>query len=107
MSKSIIPIIDKDELYDGYLNNFKIGELSILLIQENKNIHVIENKCGHFGVELSNGEITKGTIICYQHGISFNLKTGAIENRPQENCGPIVIFDYLIEDNIVCIILDD
>ncbi len=68
----------------------KTGCLRLLIVHQGK-YHVIENKCGHFGVPLSNGELRGNEIVCAEHGISFDLDTGEVVNRPYENCDPIKI----------------
>ncbi len=59
--------------------------------------YLIENKCGHFGVPLLNGRIRDNEIVCAEHGISFDLETGSVVNRPYENCDPIKVFTSKIE----------
>jgi len=81
----------EDGIYELEIDSFLIGESSLLLIIHHGQYHVIENKCGHFGVPLSNGLIDGNEIICSQHGISFDLDTGKVVNRPYENCDPIKI----------------
>lgn len=65
---------------------------SLLLVISQGRYHVIENKCGHFGVPLLNAELHENEIICAEHGISFDLDSGEIINRPYENCDPIKVF---------------
>jgi len=76
-----------------------INEVSLLLIQQNNQFHLIENKCGHFGLPLITGEVNNDEIICPHHGISFNLLTGEVVNRPYENCDKIRVFK-IIEKNM-------
>ncbi|MCW8930370.1 MAG: Rieske 2Fe-2S domain-containing protein [Gammaproteobacteria bacterium] len=72
---------------------------SLLLVVHQGQYHVIENKCGHFGVPLLNGELSGNEIICTEHGISFDLDSGNIVNRPYENCDPIKTFDSIVIGN--------
>lgn len=65
---------------------------SLLLIIQKDMVHLIENKCGHFGVPLECGKLHENEIICPEHGISFDLDTGQIVNRPYENCDAIKVF---------------
>ena len=69
----------------------------LLLIINKGKPHLIENKCGHFGVSFVDegkvkGKLRDNEIICAEHGISFDLDTGEIVNRPYENCNPIKVF---------------
>lgn len=83
---------------DEKIYPFEINHKSFLLIHHQEQFFLIENKCGHFGIPLNNATIVDNEIICAQHGISFSLKTGAINNRPYENCSPIKTYE-LIEEN--------
>ncbi len=99
------PLEKKENLFEGYKKVFKVGEISLLLIQHNQNTALIENRCGHFGFKLELGEVEAGTIACPQHGISFSLKTGAIANRPYENADPVRIFDIVCQDGFLGVLL--
>jgi len=76
-----------------------INSQKLLLIHENTDYYLIENKCGHFGVPLDDAEIKDKEIICSQHGISFSLESGLVVNRPYENCEAIKIYNLTIEEN--------
>ena len=82
-------------------NSCSMIRRSLLLIVHLGKYHVIENKCGHFGVPLSNGELRDNEIICAEHGISFDLDTGAVVNRPYENCDPIKILAVKMIDRVL------
>ncbi len=69
-----------------------IHDKKLLLIHHDNHYCLIENKCGHFGVPLIDAQVKNNLIICAQHGISFNLETGQVINRPYENCDPIKIY---------------
>lgn len=62
---------------------------SLLLIIQRGRAHLVENKCGHFGIPLQDGHLQDNEIICARHGISFALDTGEVVNRPYENCDAI------------------
>ncbi len=69
-----------------------INNKHLLLIHQDGHFFLIKNQCGHFGIPLDDARIKNKHIICAQHGISFNLKTGLIVNRPFENCSPITVY---------------
>ncbi len=64
------------DLYDGYLQPFRVKNKSILLIQSGGNHYVIENRCPHMDAPLATGNLTNEQIICRSHGIAFDLHTG-------------------------------
>lgn len=73
----------------------------LLLIYHDETHYLIENKCGHFGMSLATASISKNIITCNGHGISFDLNTGEISNRPYEICDPIVIHKLVIRENFL------
>lgn len=80
------------------IHELTINDINLLLIYDNNKFHLIENKCGHFGLSLSHGEIKGEEIICSHHGISFSLLTGKVVNRPYENCDMIRVFKLVEHD---------
>ncbi len=83
----------------------EIYSQQFLVISENGKIYVIQNKCGHFEMPMEEGEVENGTIICPHHGISFDLITGEIANRPWENCYPIKVFETRVEDGFIGVLI--
>jgi len=79
--------------------------MNLLLICKDDKTYLLENKCGHFGVTLNDAKIewhqNKMVIVCVQHGISFDLNTGQVINRPWENCESIKVITIVIEDGIL------
>lgn len=73
----------------------------LLIVHHDQTYYVIENKCGHFGIPLADGELKGKEIICSGHGISFNLQTGNVVNRPYENCDPVKTYLAKIIDGVL------
>ncbi|MDH5395825.1 MAG: Rieske 2Fe-2S domain-containing protein [Gammaproteobacteria bacterium] len=86
------------EFQDNAITELNVKGLSLLLICQNKQFYLVENKCGHFGLPLQTGELIGNEIICAHHGISFSLDTGEVMNRPYENCDKIRVFP-LVQKN--------
>ena len=101
MKKTFIPLIEKQKLFNGFRQVFSVSNMKLLLVHENNKTYLLENKCGHFGLALDDARIEQyqdsDVIICIQHGISFDLSTGQVVNRPWENCDPIKIIDCVNE----------
>jgi len=85
-------IASLDDYPDDGIYKISQNNQSLLLIIKQGRPYVIENKCGHFGVPLENSQLRDNEIVCPKHGISFDLDTGKIVNRPYENCDPIRVF---------------
>lgn len=101
--KSIIPLVSQKDLPEEGCVRIIRDEKSYLVICHQGKTHVIANHCGHFGIPLEDGKIENGAIYCSQHGIGFDLSSGAIINRPYENCDPIQVFDVEYQEGNVCI----
>lgn len=95
------PLEKVENMSNGYIKPFEVGETRLLLIEDQGQAYLIENRCGHFGVPLETGHVENGTIVCSQHSISFSLKTGEIVNRPFENADPVKIFQLAREGDYV------
>lgn len=92
-------IASLDDYPDDGLYELKADNQSLLLVIKQGKPYVVENKCGHFGVPMDKGRVTGNELICPQHGISFDLVTGKVVNRPYENCDPIKVFSIKVIDN--------
>ena len=103
MKKIFIPLIEKQKLFNGFRQVFSVKKMKLLLVHLNNKTFLLENKCGHFGLALDDAKIEQhqgsDVIICIQHGISFDLSTGQVVNRPWENCDPIKIIDCVSEED--------
>ena len=88
-------LVSKSSLFDGYHKKFDIHGLSLLLIQQNAHVYLIENKCGHFGVPLESAEITESSIICSEHGIEFDLHSGEALCASWADCDPVRVFSLV------------
>ena len=106
MAKKFYPLIAKQDISNDSKQVFKIGQLELLLIAQEQELFLIENKCGHFGAPLEDGRLIDQTIACTHHGISFDLKTGQISNRPWENCDAIKVFEISWQDNMLGVELE-
>jgi len=109
MNKMFIPLIEKIRLYNGFRQVFSVNNKQLLLIHINEKTYLLENKCGHFGVSLEDADIEQqyveqqniDIIVCKQHGISFDLSTGKVANRPWEDCDPIMILEPVVKDGMI------
>lgn len=70
-------------MHDGYQKAFNVSGLQLLLVQVEGKPYIVENKCPHMGVSLSNAtQVPGGSIRCKAHGIEFKLDSGRA-------CGPL------------------
>jgi len=107
------PLLDQSALHNGLMQPCEVEispvlTIQILMIQQHDQVHLIENKCGHFGVKLHTGKITPNSITCSVHGFCFDLHTGQPLNREWENCDPIKVFQaYWQADSVGIAVVDN
>lgn len=105
VSKRFMPVLPASELTGDGLVPVEIYSQQFLVVSENGQIYVIENKCGHHEMPLEKGDVENGTIFCPYHRISFDLSTGEVSNRPWENCDPIKVFETCVEDGYIGVVI--
>lgn len=83
------------QLYDGYRKEFRVSGRSLLLLQDEGRVYLIENRCPHMDAPLTHSTVSHGKLRCPIHGIEFVLSTGAA-------CGPLMgTLDSLVSFPIV------
>ena len=83
----------KQDFIDRDRYEILIEAVNYLLINQSGKYSLLVNQCGHFGVSLLDADLELNTIICSGHGISFDLTTGEIINRPYENCDKLKTYE--------------
>jgi nitrite reductase/ring-hydroxylating ferredoxin subunit len=56
--------------------------VAVVLARAGGSIYALGDHCPHLGGPLSNGQISRGQIICPWHGSRFDLATGACRRGP-------------------------
>jgi 3-phenylpropionate/trans-cinnamate dioxygenase ferredoxin component len=55
----------------------EIEDLPVAIVRDSYGeLHAIGDTCSHAEISLSEGDVEDGTIECWAHGSSFDLKTG-------------------------------
>lgn len=76
---AFVALANLAELYDGYVKAARVQGHALLLIRENGQCFIIEDRCPHMDAPLASGIIADDSITCRAHGIRFNLMTGKAE----------------------------
>ncbi|MDX1812814.1 MAG: Rieske 2Fe-2S domain-containing protein, partial [Gammaproteobacteria bacterium] len=87
-----IPLIPLCDLPHNGTVKISKEDINFLVIVQDDSIFVIEDRCGHFGISLKNGEVKNQQIRCPGHGARFCLNTGELLNNMFENCDPLTVF---------------
>jgi nitrite reductase/ring-hydroxylating ferredoxin subunit len=73
-------VLSVEALSDGTRQVVKVGDKSILLLNNASQIYAIENACPHLKLSMKKGKVTEdGAIICPWHRSAFDLKTGNVK----------------------------
>lgn len=77
-------------LYDGYRRAVTVRGKSLLLCQLDGKVFLIENRCPHMDVPLTDAQdLGNCTLRCLAHGIEFNLNTGKASGPLADVLSPI------------------
>lgn len=101
---AFVPLEKLHQLHDGYRRCFRVERLSLILLQDQGQIHLIENRCPHMDAALERGSVSNGSIRCPMHGISFRLRDGAAVNTPA-HLPPLKTFVPAYEGNTIGIVI--
>lgn len=92
-------------LHDGYRRSFKIDQHSLMLLQLDGELLVVEGHCPHRGHPLIDAHITGRQLACPLHDYQFDLSSGATLRMTKEPCRKLVIFDVIYQDKEVGVII--
>jgi toluene monooxygenase system ferredoxin subunit len=65
-----------DELWVGEVKGVRIRGREVLLANIEGNVRAYENRCGHKGLPLGQGELAGCVLTCPAHGWQYDLNTG-------------------------------
>lgn len=100
-----IPLIHTDHFHDQDRYTCNVNGRSFLVLKSEDRYYIIENKCGHFGVPLTNARVERSSIQCLAHGAKFCLASGRVLNNAVESCVVLAVFEHVIIDNVIYICL--
>ncbi len=75
---ALIEVAKANELKDGSMKKAKIQGQEILLAKVGGKYYAVDNKCPHFGGDLSEGKLEGTAIICPRHRSKFDLRDGHV-----------------------------
>ena len=95
------PLEKLHQLHDGYRRVFRVGNMELLLLQDDGKPYLIENRCPHMDAPLHFGAITNGCLRCPMHGISFELRSGRCSPPVPAPVPPLKTFTPIYEGNTI------
>lgn len=82
-------IASEAEVADGHPHAVSVAGVSLLVLKQAGQIHVLANRCTHRGAPLSEGHVAPGCITCPWHGSVFDLESGAVQRGPATQPQPV------------------
>jgi nitrite reductase/ring-hydroxylating ferredoxin subunit len=73
---SAVEICSADQLWDGEMECFRAGDMTILLLKINGQFHAYQGHCPHQGAPLAEGELDGGLLTCAAHRWQFDARNG-------------------------------
>jgi len=94
-----------DDIPNGTVKAFTIGEHSILIANRDGEFHAIANTCSHDGGDLGDGKLVDGQVECPRHGARFDIKTGEAVRMPA--VVGVDRYDVKAEDGTILVELEE
>ena len=67
-----------DDLPEGTMKKYQVQDAEILIARIGGRYYATQNKCPHFGGDLSKGKLEGSIVTCPRHGSQFNLTDGSV-----------------------------
>ena len=82
MAGNLVAVCKVSDLRDGEKVAVDVSGASVLVANLGGRFYAVSNICTHERVELVNGFIIEGEIVCPAHLSRFRLETGEVANPP-------------------------
>lgn len=67
-----------DDLAEGEMKKYQVQGIEILMAKISGEYYAVQNKCPHFGGDLSGGRLEGTVVTCPRHGSQFDLVDGSV-----------------------------
>jgi len=71
-------IASTTELTDGIMKKYQVKDTEILVARIEGRYYAAQNKCPHFGGDLSKGKLEGRIVTCPRHGSQFKVADGSV-----------------------------
>jgi 3-phenylpropionate/trans-cinnamate dioxygenase ferredoxin subunit len=71
-------IANTSDLSEGLMKKYKVQGQEILVARIEGKYYAVQNKCPHFGGDLSEGKLEGTVVTCPRHGSQFNMIDGSV-----------------------------
>ena len=81
----ITRLANTSDLTEGNMKKYQVQGIEILIARIEGKYYAAQNKCPHFGGDLSKGKLEGTIVTCPRHGSQFNLTNGSVVRRLKES----------------------
>ena len=74
----ITRIAKTNDLSEGTMKKYQVEDTEILVARIEGRYYAAQNKCPHFGGDLSKGKLEGSIVTCPRHGSQFNVADGSV-----------------------------
>jgi 3-phenylpropionate/trans-cinnamate dioxygenase ferredoxin subunit len=67
-----------NDLTEGSMRKFQVQGIDVLIARIEGKYYAAQNKCPHFGGDLSKGKLEGTIVTCPRHSSQFNLTDGSV-----------------------------
>ena len=71
-------IANTTDLSEGTMKKYQVQDTEILIARIGGKYYSAQNKCPHFGGDLSKGKLEGAMVTCPRHASQFNLTDGSV-----------------------------
>ena len=76
--EKVIRVANTNDLSEGNMKKYQVQDTDILIARIEGKYYATQNKCPHFGGDLSKGKLEGNIVTCPRHGSQFNITDGSV-----------------------------
>jgi nitrite reductase/ring-hydroxylating ferredoxin subunit/Fe-S cluster biogenesis protein NfuA len=92
-----------DSLSPGGLAPVRVGEVPVLLVRVDGDVHAVRNQCGESPLPLEFSTLDGAELRCSWHGCRYDVRSG---HRTDRQAGRLQVFPVSVEDGRIRVALD-
>jgi 3-phenylpropionate/trans-cinnamate dioxygenase ferredoxin component len=98
---SRVRVASLSDLADESAVRVEVGGTPVCLARSQGEVFAVSDICSHADVSLSEGDVDDGTVECWLHGSSFDLRTGKPTGLPATK--PVATYPVTLEGDDVLV----
>jgi 3-phenylpropionate/trans-cinnamate dioxygenase ferredoxin subunit len=102
---TFVRVCSLSELSNNKPVHVDIDDTPVVIVRDANGVYALHDECSHASIELSEGDVSKGTIECWLHGSRFDLATGKPLSLPATE--PVQTYETRIDGDDVLVALGE